>query len=804
MTEMLIELKQHYNSEETNLVYVTLVQNGMDSSLNSGAYNLQQEEPKNILHFIMNMFNRYVNSNENIELNSGFQIFYKVLSYNHVMWPKHRRKTGPFRNLGCQSSRNSIKISGCVDISAGFPGNELAFLNRCVLTSILLSFFANEHYRNPSQENIHFQLQPLYQNHSSIKKKIAAGKLLLEIISTLTEELNLPTSGPYDLIEVAPKLCEYLNCQIHLVKSNQANHSIIHSFPDSEWKDELQQIFLFSIEEDHVLPVINPKAFFNKNRQVCLICKHTFRGYYRHYCQVKEKSCTLCCSFYAKENTLIHKNLPFSFCFNKLDQPLEEPLKCRLCNYTFQFLRCFQNHQKICGINPKSSKIGKFCDTCKKFIKKQNVRNHVCPASNQQECKFCRETFDKIKPHFCQLVKEELTKVWPKLIFYDFEFENISKFNCLSCSKLRNKFQIANNLSLKMAIRKPEYFEIKCDHHKKFENYQNPNFCTLWKEDDLGHFDQIAFANDALNCDLPVMKNIHYFNYNATNTNPNQIPPKYSNQQILIGTTNFQLAQNKAKETKNVKDYLLDFIFEHCKGYTFISLNHNSKNMGVIMEMFLASNMQPEVVKKSNQFISIAYNLNQNLFLNASNYVKGDYEEIVCQFNLDIPRQYFPSKLNCLDYHNYDGKIPSIEDFLNVLDSDEITAQKQDYVSSRKNNWWHFKTELQKISAYKTSVVARACLSYLQETLEFQENFKSAMHINEDFILHPFTARVPTAAAYSYKMFRNYCLNHEDIYAVSNGSLNMKNSSRGELEFVSFMEVQFPEKQFQHNFSSAR
>jgi len=291
---MLNELKKHYNPKETNIVYLTIHQPGMVNALNSGGFSLQGEDTNNILSFVMNLFNRFVNSNEEVHLSQGFQTYFKVLSYSHFLWPKNRRKTGPgtTKTYGCKTKNFDLKLSGCVEMCDGFPGNELAFLNKCLLTSVVLAHFSNEYFRTKelakySEESeiddTFEKLKPLFLKHfSRIKQKlISAGKLMLKKITQIQADLGLPESGPYDAHVVLPKLCQYFNCQIHVLKNNQETQTLIDSYPDPVWKNNLQQIYLFPTDIHHVVPIISIKRFFYQNRQFCPVCKTTFRPPYR-------------------------------------------------------------------------------------------------------------------------------------------------------------------------------------------------------------------------------------------------------------------------------------------------------------------------------------------------------------------------------------------------------------------------------------------------------------------------------------------------------------------------------------------
>ncbi len=64
--------------DENNLVYVTISQRNMDSSINSGSYELQQTDASEILRSFMATFNNFLNSNSELRLDQSFSIHFKV------------------------------------------------------------------------------------------------------------------------------------------------------------------------------------------------------------------------------------------------------------------------------------------------------------------------------------------------------------------------------------------------------------------------------------------------------------------------------------------------------------------------------------------------------------------------------------------------------------------------------------------------------------------------------------------------------------------------------------------------------
>lgn len=92
---ILENLKSFYKNTEENYLYMTLMQDGMVNPIRSACYVLQSNQTERMVEELMTNFNRYVNSNESVSLESSFQIYFKVVSSAAINFPHHRRKTVP-------------------------------------------------------------------------------------------------------------------------------------------------------------------------------------------------------------------------------------------------------------------------------------------------------------------------------------------------------------------------------------------------------------------------------------------------------------------------------------------------------------------------------------------------------------------------------------------------------------------------------------------------------------------------------------------------------------------------------------
>jgi hypothetical protein len=619
----------------------------MTNALRSGGFTLHLEDTSTILSFVMNMFNRFINSNEELRLDQGFAVYFKVFSYDHTLWPKSRRKNKAQRTLGCKQTDSEHKIAGCLEI-AGFPGEENAFKNQCLLISVIICHFVNEFYQ--TKDTTFETLKALWSKtkRSSKKKKIEAGQILQREMQHVITSLTLPVDGPYDMATTIPKLCNHFSCQIHVIKSTQEEDANLESFPDEVWQDNVKQIFLFQSNPGHVQPVINLKSYVNQNNQFCLICKKTFTPFYRHLCSYKEKSCFLCNSYFAKEDTLRQENLPFSYCFSKLDPQLSTPIVCEICNYKFPTRRCFTNHKRVCGVKSRRGRIGYFCDTCNKFIKGNSslkVReDHQCLEKTQKKCRHCKEVFEtNEEEHQCILSKEPLTMKWPKLVFFSFEFKNNSTALCTDCHRLRKEFQETRKLNWKETCKHKEFSKIKCSHHKVNLSFQIPNFCTVWRERKLGSFDKFTFSDDDLQ--MEEGKSKFKFNYDIHDKQQGWGTMKAKMDRKTTPVTHSRLEHLQEKVNKTVEDYFTLFLMsEDVKGSVLLSLNPSNENMAVVMDCLSKLDFMPKIIKKDSNFILVKTKTQNLTFLNASKFFKGNYEDLIRQFRLTIEPHFFPNK----------------------------------------------------------------------------------------------------------------------------------------------------------------
>ena len=123
-TFMLDHLRTFYESEDRNLIYMTLYQKHLNPAMNSPAFELQTTSTEEITHHLMTMFNRFINSESEIHLDSeSLKIYFDVLSMKHVEYKLNKKVNKRRKKLGCRKMSNepfknrpglkSIKVLTC-------------------------------------------------------------------------------------------------------------------------------------------------------------------------------------------------------------------------------------------------------------------------------------------------------------------------------------------------------------------------------------------------------------------------------------------------------------------------------------------------------------------------------------------------------------------------------------------------------------------------------------------------------------------------------------------------------------------
>lgn len=347
------------------------------------------------------------------------------------------------------------------------------FADKCLLVSFIFGLLQNLYYFSLKQDKRFLKIQNV--NSKVIDLKNSACKLLLNELECLIETTKLQELGPYHLQTTVKILHSTYKCQIFLFDSIANSSKLCYMYPP-ELNDELQPIYLFKAENDHIIFIRHLKAYFRKNYTICFGCKSKFKQPYNKHLCPKKKSCFSCRRLYlSSENSYYHEKIINIFCDRLISK--EIPQICSICNCTLYSKHCAKGHKLLCN---GQGRFGYKCiKDCQRFFYcNQNTsadikKAHSCDVGSF--CRHCRQ--EKELNHLCKLLPVTILPYHSRLCYFKFFFIN--------------------------------------------DNYKIPAMAMMLKEcEQRGVFDKFTFVNEALmlNANDSVELGFLKFNYFPKNT----------------------------------------------------------------------------------------------------------------------------------------------------------------------------------------------------------------------------------------------------------------------------------------------
>jgi hypothetical protein len=471
----------------------------------TGAFDLQ-EEPSKIIQRLLEILQQFLISDKNIdlEINNTLKVYINVLSIPHMRYkaqnPRKKQVNKRKKNHYGAYKKSKSNSYWMLDVPNGYKNNPIIFQNKCLLTSVILGVLQNSYYKSQRQDKRFLYVQNI--NSALESKKIHAGNILKKELQKVLIDLSLRgQKQELCLEEIAPKLSEYFNCQIFIFDGVNNSSKLKYMFPPI-YNHELQPIYLFEPFENkkHLIFIKCLSSYFKANVKVCFTCQKTFKTYnYKHRCSFS-LCCFACRCIFASENTYLHEKLEPNFCNGKITT--EKSFLCNICNVTLYSKKCEKAHRLLCN---GSGNFGWKCLTCNHFTYRHGSFNskklseiHQCGIIG---CSNCHQFYNKNENHLCKLKKESITKKWPLLGFFNFQFLNFNASNCSACYEQKEKFKTENNLSWKEVYEHFLFPSLKCDYHELEDNTflqaNEANVIVLYREnpEKKGNFSKHVFTN---------------------------------------------------------------------------------------------------------------------------------------------------------------------------------------------------------------------------------------------------------------------------------------------------------------------
>ena len=559
---------------------------------------------------------------------------------------------------------------------------------------------------------------------------------------------------------------------------------------------------------------------------ICFYCHEAFSATHLHKCP--KKSCSQCFLTVASSTTKQFGHLPFQYCDKEIAENVEN-LECSLCLQTsFKTKLCLKNHSLLCfgkrkaennQTKKKFSKLGQVCQECLKFISFQKrpagvsiadaLKNHKCLLPNHRVCKYCRESVPTSKTHSCKVRKKELTKIWPNLVFFNFECRNLSSLHCNNCKSIKLNYlkeKKITNVELHGDENFPTLF---CKYHQDALKDFSPNVAVIWRETERGVFEEHVlldekFENnrDQKTCDI---YKFEYFTSENTQPYVTETVCRFNNQRPVITSSFQKQLQTQLDNRKRTIIYkFIQLVTQPSwRNSTLISWNDKFSHLSLIFEGFSSLGATPKLLNKSRKLFSVTLENHQLRFIDACNYFSGQLHDVALQFEIDFEKKFFPDALNRTSQYHINGSFPELSDFIDI--SDNLSVQKEKMIFWDKNHLqnWCFETEILNHSKHRTELLAKSCLTFLKQTFSLQERIKKIEKIDSPLILHPFAKGVSSKSSFTFNIHKVFYLNKYDLETVMfERTSNMKNISLGEYQFASFKALTEPENGWIHGLNS--
>ena len=650
-----------------------------------------------------------------------------------------------------------------------------------------------------------------------IQQKIA-GKELNQLLVDLCENLNLPIQGPHMYQQVLDTLSLHFKCQIHLITGTQERSADYQSFPET-YNDSLPQIFLFKICDNHVVHIQDLKKFFRSNRLICFYCHEAFSARHVHKCP--KKSCNQCSMTLATSATKQFGHLPFQYCDKNVVE--NNTLQCNVCQQNiFRTQLCLKNHSAQCvrkknQENQKYSKLGQPCQKCFKFISFRNrpagktpedmIQSHKCLPPNFRTCKYCREHFPTSRDHSCKVQKKELTKIWPNLVFFNFECRNLSSLHCDVCKTIKLNYLRERDITNVELHQDDNFPTLFCKSHQGYLKEFSPNVAVIWRECSRGVFEEHVLVdrrfqtNDEHICDI---FKFEYFTSENIQPYVSETVGRFKQKPIITKCFQDQLdTQLEDKKMTIIYKFIKLVTQPEWRNSTLISWNDKFSHLSLIFEAFSKLGATPNIMNKSRKIFSVSLENHGLRFIDACNFFLGNLHDVASQFEVDFEKKFFPDSLNRSSEYQR-ARFPAFHDFVSI--SDNLNVQQDKHLFWEKNHLqnWSFETEIINHSRHRTELWAKSCLTFLKQTFCLQERIKKIEKIESPLILHPFSKGITSRSSFTFNVHKVFYLNKYDLETVMfEKTSNMKRVSLGEYQFSCYKALTEPENGWIHAFNSS-
>ena len=162
-----------------------------------------------------------------------------------------------------------------------------------------------------------------------------------------------------------------------------------------------------------------------------------------------------------------------------------------------------------------------------------------------------------------------------------------------------------------------------------------------------------------------------------------------------------------------------------------------------LLDALLSEGFCPKVIRQGRRFKLLSIEELNIKIIPSYNYFLGNEFTIAHLFDLKFEEIFFPVSMLKAHNLNFLGKMPSLEMFLSKFDSPKsIEAKKKFYERRKANKKWSLLKELVIYSELKLQLLALSVLTFIKESMDFQEKLQINLKRTSHNFLNPFSGSI--------------------------------------------------------------
>jgi hypothetical protein len=203
----------------------------------------------------------------------------------------------------------------------------------------------------------------------------------------------------------------------------------------------------------------------------------------------------------------------------------------------------------------------------------------------------------------------------------------------------------------------------------------------------------------------------------------------------------------------------------------------------------------PYVISKNQQVKLISLNRFGFRFIARTEYLVGNFPDLIKQLNLKAEKYYFPQQLNTRDNYGFTGKL-KIEDFSDEWDNEGVKQEKLNYLNLTGAGNWDFQEEIRIFAINELILLTYSCLVFYENCLNLQVKcIKLFGNWRNDSLtfLSPFSNSI-SVPGFVYSVFRYFALDERSMKVVKHEWGIFPQTSLPEIQFTEWHRSEYPKK----------